>query len=66
MIHNYKAPTKWWPVIRGFIDVAAYLFTGVSMIVCMFKHEWAEGVFWAVFYCTLKLHDIKEVLDDRL
>jgi hypothetical protein len=57
---------EWWPPIKEFIDVAAYLFVGVIMIVCMFRKEWLEGTFWAVFYCTMKLHDIKETLDERL
>jgi hypothetical protein len=67
MIHNYKAPpTKWWPVISKVIDVVAYVAATVSLLICMFKHEWIEGIFWSVFICALKLHDIKEALDDRL
>jgi uncharacterized membrane protein HdeD (DUF308 family) len=65
MIHNYKAPpTKWWPIVSKIIDVVAGIFVAFSMVACMFKHEWTEGIYWGVFACLMKLHDIKERLDD--
>jgi hypothetical protein len=66
MIHNYKAPTKWGPVISKVIDVLVYSIASFLTIVCMWRSEWAEGTFWAAFYCMWKLTDIKEILDDRL
>ena len=67
MIHNYKAPVKkWWPVISKVIDVVAHTFAVFAMLSSMFRHEWVEGIYWGVFLCWMQLHDIKEVLDDRL
>lgn len=63
MIHNYKAPpTKWWPVISKLIDASFYLFVGINVFLCIFRHEWAAATTWAVLYCMGQLRDIKDKL----
>ena len=57
---------EWWSTISVAIDVIAGIFITFAMLICMFKKEWVEGIYWGVFLCTLKLHDIKETLNDRL
>lgn len=57
---------KHWPIVSKVIDVVAYTVATAAMLICMFKHEWVEGIFWGVFICSLKLQEIKEALDDRL
>ena len=67
MIHNYKAPVKkWWPVISKVVDVVTTIFVTFSLLVCMFKQQWVEGIYWGVFLCMMQLHDIKEALNERL
>ena len=59
MIEKFKL---WWPVAHSFLLLCVDAAVTVMIIVCMFKHEWAEGTFWCALYATWKLEDIKEKL----